>query len=191
MLLGMAVFAQTTISKDERNLALNHLKSTRTALMDAVTGLSEAQLAHKPSPETWSVVECVEHLVKSENGIWQQLQGALEDESDPSGRTEMEVSDQQILSSVPKRDRKVSTIPPLEPTNQVDGAKELLSEFNSARNRHIKFLKSTNEDLRNRYYQSPYGKADVYQMLLFLSTHTERHINQINELKEASGFPES
>ena len=186
----MAAMAQNALEKDERNLALEHLRATQAELVSTVKSLSEDQLSFKPSEDEWSIAECVTHLAKAEAGIWQQLQASLTAAPDPSGRSGIEVSDEQILTSVPKRDRKVSTIPPLVP-NQSDEMLESLKAFETVRSRHIDFLETTKEDLRNRYYQSPYGKADVYQMLLFLATHTERHIHQINEVKGTAGFPNS
>ncbi|HCO82594.1 MAG TPA: DinB family protein, partial [Arenibacter sp.] len=45
------------------------------------------------------------------------------------------------------------------------------------------------DDLRNRYQQLPFGTVDAYQILLFMSGHTERHIKQMEEVMDDEDFP--
>ena len=49
----------------------------------------------------------------------------------------------------------------------------------------------TEDDLRNRYFDFPFGKADSYQIILFLSGHTKRHTDQIKEVIANEKFPQS
>ncbi len=49
------------------------------------------------------------------------------------------------------------------------------------------FAKSSQEDLRGRQLKG--GNMDVYQWLLMISTHSQRHILQMREVKAHSGYP--
>ncbi|MBA3987430.1 MAG: hypothetical protein H0X63_12870 [Flavobacteriales bacterium] len=45
------------------------------------------------------------------------------------------------------------------------------------------------EDLRNHINDSRAGAIDAYQSLLFIAGHCARHTLQIEEIKQAGGFP--
>jgi hypothetical protein len=47
--------------------------------------------------------------------------------------------------------------------------------------------RTTDEDLRGHMY----GYHDVYQWFIMISTHMQRHVMQIREIKASSGFPAS
>jgi hypothetical protein len=65
-----------------------------------------------------------------------------------------------------------------------------LHDFKDSRKNLIDYVKSTQDDLRSHItLQSPMGALDSYQLILFLSSHTNRHIQQINEVKADPGFP--
>jgi hypothetical protein len=49
------------------------------------------------------------------------------------------------------------------------------------------FAKSSQEDLRGRQLKG--GNMDVYQWLLMISTHSQRHILQIREVKAHVSYP--
>lgn len=87
------------------------------------------------------------------------------------------------------RSKKVQTSEAFEPSGKYGSFKETVEEFKSKRSAHIDFVKSTREDLRNRYQQLPFGTIDAYQILLFMSAHTERHIGQMEEVMANEDFP--
>jgi hypothetical protein len=53
----------------------------------------------------------------------------------------------------------------------------------------LAYTRTTDEDLRGHVYGS--GEADAYQWLLDISTHAQRHIMQIREIKSNPNFPKS
>jgi len=57
-----------------------------------------------------------------------------------------------------------------------------LAEFKAKRKANIAFVKSSKDDLRNRYFELPFGVADAYQVILLTSGHSVRHIFQIKEI---------
>lgn len=190
-LLSSLAFAQTTLSKEERSKAIDHLKSTNAELLKTVKGLSEAQLNYKPTEDSWSIANCVEHIAISENNIFGIVQMTLKNDPDPSLRSEVKMSDDQIIGLIESREQKVKTRPEFEPTDKYDGYDGSLAEFKSKRKENMKFVKSSEDDLRNRYFDFPFGKVDAYQVVLFMSGHTKRHTDQIKEVMASPGFPGS
>jgi len=190
-LLSSVVFAQTTLSKEERSKAIDHLKNTNAELLKTVKGLSESQLNYKPTADSWSVANCVEHLAISENSIFGIVQMSLKSDPDPSLRSEVKMSDDQVIGLIESREQKVKTSTEFEPTNKYDGYEGSLTEFKNKRKENMKYVKSSQDDLRNRYFDFPFGKVDSYQVIIFMSGHTKRHTDQIKEVMASAGYPES
>lgn len=178
-----------TITADERKAALEQLKLSRDQFTKATEGLTEAQMNYKATPDSWSVAEVAEHIAVSESAIWSMLEGAMKQPADPSRRGEVKVDDAGILAGVSSRERKVKTSEALTPANKFGSADGSIREFMTKRDSHIAFVKDTQEDLRNRYAQTPFGIVDAYQVILFMSGHTTRHVKQMEEVMANASFP--
>jgi hypothetical protein len=55
------------ITDREREAALALLARSRTAVLNAVAGVTEGQARWKPMPERWSILEYIEHLAVSDD----------------------------------------------------------------------------------------------------------------------------
>ena len=73
------------------------------------------------------------------------------------------------------------------PHGTFPGATESLASFRKLRATIAQFAKSTEEDLRGRQLKG--GNMDVYQWVLMISTHSQRHIMQVREVKAHAGYP--
>ena len=60
----------------EKTQLLSDLENGRKALLDALTDVSEDLAVRAPAPGKWSVLECVEHLVVSEDYLFSQILAA-------------------------------------------------------------------------------------------------------------------
>jgi len=178
------------ISDEDRTKAVDHLTQTRDNLLNTVAGLSDAQLNYKTSPESWSVAECVEHIAISENLIFDMMNSSLQDMADMANPMESTVSDDDLLAMITDRSHKVKTSEPFEPSGKFGSYEETLEEFVNKRNEHIDYLNTTEDELRSHYAKLPFGTVDAYQVVLFMSGHTERHTKQIEEVMADPGFPE-
>ncbi|OEK04687.1 DinB family protein [Roseivirga misakiensis] len=187
---GMALQAQTKITKEERTAAIKYLKDTENEMMKVLKGLSDEQLNFKPDAGSWSVAECLRHITISESSLWANfVTGAMATEADPSRRSEVQMTDEQIMGVIESREQKVKTFPPFEPENKTESVKEVIKEFKSLRAEHIKFMKKTDADLRNHYGTLPFGTIDTYQAVLFMAGHTKRHTDQMKEVMANASFP--
>lgn len=179
----------TELTKEERKFAEKEMTKTQQHLMKSIKGLSEVQLNFKSSPESWSIAECTEHIALSENNIFGMMMESLKTPADSSKRAEVTMTDEQILKMIPDRTNKVKTGGAFVPTGKFGSFENTVTEFNKKRGENIEFVKTTKEDLRNHYTQVPFGTIDAYQVLLFMSAHTERHVLQIEEVKANPNFP--
>jgi hypothetical protein len=62
-----------------------------------------------------------------------------------------------------------------------------LAEFRKLRKTIREYAATTTEDPRSRMLLE--GNMDVYQWLLMISTHSQRHILQIREIKANASYP--
>ena len=178
-----------SITSEERKKVINHLKSSKSELLATIKGLSENQLNFKPAKEEWSIAECVEHIAISEANIFGMFEMTIKEEPNPSRRSEVKMSDEQVLGLIASRANKVKTRQEFEPTNSFGSYAESIEAFTDKRKSNIKYMKSSEEDMRNRYFVFPFGTIDSYQIVLFMSGHTSRHTDQIKEVMRNSSFP--
>jgi len=178
------------ISKKERKDAIKLLKDTEKGVKDQVKGLTEAQLKFKPGPDRWSIEECVKHIAKSEEMLWQMMDSVLKGAATPDKRSEIKLTDEQLIQRVEDRSTKVKTMEKLQPENiPLKNTEEALESFTKDRDKLIEYVKSTDADLRNHMATLPFGLIDGYQAILFIAAHSQRHTQQIMEVKADPNYP--
>ncbi len=179
-----------SISKKERKYAIGLMKDTRDEAINSTKNLSEAQLNYKTAPERWSVKDCMYHIAATEKGLWGMFEGAMKGAANPEKRSEIKVTDEQFVKMILDRSQKAQAPEPFRPENiKYTSLDEAVADFKMNRLNHIKYMKASTEDLRNHVVQMPFGWIDCYQLYLLIGAHSNRHTQQINEVKANSGFP--
>ena len=183
---------QSQLSPKEREDAIRFLKETESTVFNGVKNLSEAQLTYKPAPDKWSVEECVKHIAAAEKELWAMAEGSLKQVPNPEKRTGLKFTDTALIKAVEDRSHKAKTFAALEPANSpYKTLAEALQAFKENREKLIAFVGSTNIDLRNHVLELPVGTFDAYQFILLISAHTNRHMQQVEEVKANANFPKS
>jgi uncharacterized damage-inducible protein DinB len=174
----------------ERKLALDHLAASRERLLQAVDGLSAEQRTFQPAEDRWSVAGCVEHIIVTEDFVFQTIHRVLEAPAQPAKQTEVRHKDPIVIERVPARITRVMGPEMVHPKNRWPDFEELLGQFEATRRRSMSFAEKTEADLRSHFFPHPFlGDLDCYQWLLFLGLHCERHVRQLEEVKADPGFP--
>ncbi|MGC2768315.1 MAG: DinB family protein, partial [Candidatus Acidiferrum sp.] len=75
-----------SMSDEDREHLLVHFEMTRQMLAEQLHGLSPAQLEYRPSPERWSIRECVSHLAVAEPDYWRDLMKSVKAPPDMKGK---------------------------------------------------------------------------------------------------------
>jgi len=65
---------------------------------------------------------------------------------------------------------------------------EALGKFQALRTTMIEYIKTTHDDMRAHSFGDR-EVIDCWQWMLEISTHAERHIQQIREIKNDANFP--
>ena len=176
---GVAVAALT---EPDRQRLIAHLELTGAWFIDEVSGLTPAQLAFRPAPGAWTILDVVDHLVVVGPIYWQDLQNALKT---PAGQ-KTRMSDVDILWYGIDRTNREQAIPAEVPK----GLRDLNAGLEAYRRQHarlLQYVKATADDLRSHYVARQ--GSDAYQWALLISTHEQRHILQIREIKAHPKFP--
>ncbi len=168
----------------ERQRLLAHLEMTASWLADETSGLSRAQLEFRPAPEAWSILQVLDHLVVVAPIYWQDLQKALKG---PATSSASQMSDADILWYGIDRTAREKAIPTEVPKGQWRDVREALDEYRKHHTQLVQYIKTTNDELRNHIVARQ--SSDAYQWALLISTHEQRHILQIREIKAHAKFP--
>ena len=183
-----ALQAQTVTAAD-REKAVKYLESTRQGVLDATSGLSEAQWNFKPAPDRWSVAQVMEHIAAAEDMIRGMVTSQVMNAPARPAGDDVAAIDQLVMTAIPDRSKKATAPEPLVPTNRFGSPQGSLKHFEESRQQTMDFLKS-HEDLRAHAADSPMGKKlDGYEWVLFIAAHSERHTKQMLEVKADPNFP--
>ncbi len=93
------------------------------------------------------------------------------------------------IKFIQDRSSKVKTRSEFEPNNRFGSFEASLKTFKTLRKERVQFVKKTQEDLRNHYFEFPFGLTDAYQVIIFMACHHRRHLAQIKEAMAEDGFP--
>jgi hypothetical protein len=180
---SIAVAGPMTVGDRQRLVA--HLEMTEAWLDSEVNNLSDAQLKFKMSPSSWSVEEVVMHLAIAEPQYWAQFNESLAKPVKPEFKPQ--ATDAQMLWYGIDRTQRTTTGEARVPRDQFPNMKASLASFKKLRAEMMKVAKDSQEDLRGRQFLT--ASQDLYQWFLMISTHSQRHIMQIREVKAHKGFP--
>jgi uncharacterized damage-inducible protein DinB len=183
----------TPLTAQEREFALQQLQTTRDNFLKSIAGLSEKQWTFKPAPDRWSVAEVSEHIAVAESTILGLVQHrVMQSPATPDKRQLVKGKDQMILERMPDRSHKAQAPEILRPTGRWATEAELTKAFEDSRKTTMDYVRTTNDDLRDHFYDHQvFGTLDGYQWLLLLSAHSARHTEQIEEVKADPNFPKN
>jgi hypothetical protein len=185
-LLAAPLFA-APMTKEDREHLLVHFEMTTQMLAEQVRGLSPTQLEYKASPDRWSIREVVSHLAVAEPDYWRDIQKSLKAAPDMKNK-KSSATDADILWYGIDRVVHTKTGGGHEKVDTYKDLSEALGKFQALRATMIDYIKTTNDDMRAHSFGDR-EPIDCWQWMLEISTHAERHIQQIREIKNGANFP--
>jgi hypothetical protein len=185
VLAAGATGAAAPLTPLERQRLLAHMEMTERWLVDEVSGLSPAQLAFRPAPNSWSILEVLDHLVVVGPIYWKDLQNAR---PVPGARVGS-MNDIDVLWYGIDRTNREIALKSEEPSRRLQDLKSVLAAYRRQHTQLQQYIRDTSDDLRSRLVERQ--RSDAYQWALLISTHEQRHILQIREIKANPGFPKT
>jgi hypothetical protein len=181
-----AALSAEGLSDGDRQRLLAHLEMTQSWLVSEVKSLTETQLRFRAKPESWTITDVVEHLAIAEPQYWQRVGDSMKQ---PPNTSKLEATDAAILWYGIDRTARNTTGEARVPTGKVPNLADPLERLLKLRATMRDYATKTNDDLRSRKLLE--GNMDVYQWFLMISTHAQRHILQIREIKADPKYPGS
>jgi hypothetical protein len=172
------------LSAGDRQRLQAHLEMTEAWLASELAGLSPAQQTFRMTPESWSIADVVEHLAVAEPQYWEQLKASM---ARPVVEKPSESTDAAILWYGIDRTNRAKTGEARVPAGRFATPAAAQAAFTALRATMRDYARTTTEDLRGRRLVD--GNMDVYQWFLMISTHAQRHVLQIREVKAHAGYP--
>jgi len=170
----------------EQREMLTLLEDGQTGLILALEGVSAEMAARTPAEGAWSILGCVEHLATTEDYLFAQI-GAAKESPTPLINPEREA---KMLARGTDRSRKIESPAEGHPKGTFASVPAALGHFLQSRRRTMAFVAGNTEDLRTRMTWHPVLKdANVYEMLISLGVHCQRHVKQIEEIKATLAAP--
>lgn len=160
------------------------------------TSLSENQLNWKLDSESWSVAECISHLVNS-NALYlkkiEKILNSIQAGKETDFPYRQSIAGKFIAKGIdPENLRKTKTFKVFFPDrSKID--KEILNEYYKSSKNFVELVsKMRMLDLKKIKLSSPVNKLirlNLGDPLIFIPMHDERHINQAESVIKHKHFP--
>ena len=173
------------LTNGERQQLVAHFEMTEAWLVSEVEGLTDAQVRFRMTPQSWNVMDVVEHLAIAEPQYWKNLQDPLKQPVKEGFKPQ--ATDAGILWYGIDRTERTTTGEARVPRGTFPSVKESLASFRKLRATMLDTARTSQDDFRGRALEG--GYQDLYQWFLMISTHSQRHILQIREMKAHAKYP--
>jgi uncharacterized damage-inducible protein DinB len=166
----------------EKQSLFETLNNGRDALETALAGVDDAMASRKPPSGGWSILECVEHMVLSEQYLLSRLRIAQFSTDPPHPSREA-----RIAARAADRSRPIEAPSASQPTGRYPGLGEALDAFDAVRAETLEYVENLNDDPRSLTTDHPLfpGPVTCYETLLMMAAHPARHAQQILEIRRA------
>jgi hypothetical protein len=179
----------SSLSQKERKQAISLIKSSRNEIVQSVSGLSPRQFNYRISAKEPSIAELIVSMTALEKTSSDEIKSVMEQPANSENRLKIEITDEQLLAtdSYPLWKKSV----PEENKVQAKDPEEALRKFMLLRNNHIRYIRTSTEDLRNHVALTSVGWIDCYQYYLLLADRTAWCAEMVKKIKSSKGFPKS
>ncbi len=179
----MSIVPGTTSGTEvDKATLLETLRKGEEAFLHSVAGVSEASSHLRPAENRWSVLECAEHVAVAEEVMLALVTGKRKPRN-----TEEPKRDGRILRSGTDRSMRFDGSDQSRPRGRFSTLAEAVAHFQAVRERTLRLVQETSEDLRATEVTHPHhvvGVISTYECLLLMGSHAQRHALQIEEAIE-------
>jgi hypothetical protein len=162
---------------EEKDEVLAILRDTKSQLLNAVDSVASDYHEQRTGEGCWSVLQCMEHVVNAEEGmfkLWEKL-------AEPGSGDH--TKDDFVRSRLADRHNKITAPARVVPQGRIKTISEGRERFVIARDTTIRTVEQMPpEQLRNTVVPHPLlTTADLYQLFHIMAMHSGRHATQISE----------
>ncbi len=176
---------------EQRREIEQRLEQSRQVVRKAVENLTDPQWRFAPPEGGWTIAQCLEHLTYIETRIIDELAKTMESTPPETSWMETLADKEDLLKKrIPGRERKVVMPAMFDYPQGTKPGEKLIAEFEKARDRSVRFLMDTPEDIRLWAYDHAFFKMlHGGQWMWMIALHAERHAAQMDEVRGLAEFP--
>lgn len=170
---------------------VKYLDAARATLLDSAAAVPSDRFAERPAPERWSAAEVMEHLARVETSCARVIAKRAAEARRNGGAAESEDSSVlDVLDHLPLTDR----------TKRLEAPELVAPAGGWTRVQAMDALTTSRAELMHavaeaeglalgsiRFTHARLGELDLYQWILFVGKHEERHSQQIQEIAAQLG----
>ena len=165
---------------DQKTEWLSELIKTDTEFINLLSSFSQTEVNIHPGPGSWSAGQVTEHIHKSDKGIIRLLSG--------TSKKEDRAPDQMvetIKSVFLNFDSKLDSPGFIIPEDKIYEKDLIIARFESERKTITEIVRVSDLSETCTAYPFPgFGEITRLEILSFIVSHTQRHINQLRRIAQ-------
>lgn len=168
---------------NEREQLIAALDRSAKAYLDCIGSVAESAAGVKLGEGCWSILQVAEHIAAVEQRMLRAIQSGSEKTSAPDFER-----DAKLAVAAKNRERKLQAPEMVIPKGRWFTLAECAEAFEQSRAKTLNFAR-TAENLRGKSIDHPLlGEIDGCQAMLVMASHAERHVAQIEEIKQSAAY---
>ncbi len=162
------------------NLPVTEFNDTFSELLKLVSSFDQEQINTKPGDEKWSAGQVAGHLIKANSGFARVLNGkTAKTERKPDEKVD------KIKADCSNFERKMTAPDFLVPEEKVYEREDLLRSLKKIKSEINEAVQSSDLTKTCLAFELPvYGYLTGFELLSFVTAHTQRHIHQLKRIYE-------
>lgn len=179
------------MTAEDRAKVLHYLDQSEQQFKESIADVNAEQWKWRPAPGKWSVGECAEHIVLSEELLFANVQKAIDSPPNPEWAAQTKGKTEFLERVMPNRVGKATAPEAIVPSGTWT-KEETIARFDKARARTHKFAETTQVALMEHTVVHPFpifNTLNAYQWLIYIPLHNIRHNGQLADVKKADGYP--
>lgn len=184
------------VTAEEFKILVQEIDDAQDMLLGLITGMTDAQWNFKQNPARWSVAECVEHITRTEQAIFQGIITFSSGPGDPNWFEKTKGKSELVRKLVPDRPANgvgstFKAIREVQPTEHWDRASGI-KEFYKAHGELRAFVETMKPGIKQYLFANPFpefGDLNAYDWLNLAALHVVRHSKQIKEVQQDPKYP--
>lgn len=189
------MFAQPTSkwTEADRDTLSKLVTDSKAKLVDATKGLSEGQLAFKPTDTSWSIKGVTEHLAGYAESYYWELMNITRTPL-PQYVDSVRCTDAHFMALADNTDKHVASALFI-PRDKYGSFQNTVKQYTVFSDALSSFIKDNKKNLREYFSLRPSKGVfdcrwrDAHQVVLVELAHVYRHLKQIERIKAHPGFP--
>ena len=174
---------------------VDRISRNREMLLQSISGLSEAQLAHRSDETSWSIGDVLNHVSLTDEANAKLTSNMLKRARDTSPPPDPSPEGSEIHSMdeiFPRMEAGKFQSPEFVKPHSDAPVAESLARLIASRERMLGNIEQLDGlDLSGLTFPHPFaGQLNAYQWILMAGAHEARHAIQIKRMKSDAGFPE-